>query len=101
VDIARRLLDAVRAGHVRLTSAETARLLHEGFICAYYAERPLAAELGSVLASLYHHGPDGFRRAIDAWQPLVEQNLRFVGIDLATAPAEDLGSWPDFAAPPA
>jgi hypothetical protein len=97
-DIARRLIDAFRRGHVRLTPAETARLLHDGFICAYYVERPLAEELGSLLASLYHHGPAGFRRALDAWQPLVEQNLRFVGIELAAAPSADLPSWTDFAA---
>ena len=96
-DIARRLIDALRAGQARLTPTETARLLHEGFICAYYVERPLAEELGSILASLYHHGPAGFRRAIDAWQPLVEQNLRFVGIELAAAPSADLPSWRDFA----
>ena len=32
------------------------------------------------------------------WQPLVEQNLRFVGIELAAAPSADLPSWRDFAA---
>lgn len=99
VDLARGLVDAVGVGHVRLTPAETARLLHEGFICAYYAERPLAERLGRLLASLYRHGGDEFRRAIDGWGSLVEQNLRYAGIELAGAPPADPGAWRDFAAP--
>ena len=82
IDIATRLVTAMREQRVLLTPAETARLLHEGFICAYYADPGLAGRLGQILALLYRHGKADFRRVIEGWQPLVEQNLRFAGIDL-------------------
>lgn len=81
-DVFKRLMEAMQAQHVLLTPAQTARLLHEAFICAYYAERPLAERLGRLVASLYHHGGNEFRRTLDGWAPLVAQNLRYVDLDL-------------------
>ncbi len=82
-DVARRLLDAMREEHVLLTPAQTACLLHDAFICAFYEDRPFAERVARILSALYHYGNEEFRRTLDAWQPLVEQNLRHVGLDLA------------------
>jgi hypothetical protein len=100
VDVFTRLIEAMHAQRVLLTPTQTAHLLHETFICAYYVERPLAERLGQLLASLYHHGKEEFRRALDAWQPLVAQNLAHVGIDLARPPwtLTELLAQPDLAA---
>jgi hypothetical protein len=99
-DVFNRLMEAMQAQHVLLTPAQTARLLHEAFICAYHAERPLAERLGRLLASLYHHGGNELRRTLDAWAPLVAQNLRYVDLDFAR-PAwtlAELLAQPDLAA---
>ena len=82
-DVAKRLIEAMYAQHVLLTPAQAARLLHEAFICAYDEDRPLAERLARILSSLYLYGKDEFRRTLDAWQPLVEQNVRRVGVDLS------------------
>ena len=90
VDIARDLVRAMASDAIRLHPSEVATLLHDAFICAYYADRDFAERLMDRITGLYAFSPL-MRRPLD--DDLLRTNIHFLGGSL-DAPRL---SWDDFA----
>lgn len=76
---------------IRLPPREILQMLHDAYICAYYADRERAVDLADLITALYSYG-SGVRTEVERLRPLLDTNLAFTGRELGAA----LLSWKTF-----
>lgn len=95
VAIVTTLLASMNERCIRLEPPQAARLLDEGYTCAFYTDRDLADRLAHIASALYHYGT-GLRDRLDGLGERFRQNLSYRNVSLET-PA---WSWDEFARQP-
>ena len=79
VEIFRAVHRSLRHGLLRLDAADFVRLLHDGFIAAFYVDRPLAEDIARRITALARFAP-ALHGRFDT--PLIRANLAHVRADL-------------------
>lgn len=99
-EIANAIISSAASRRLHLEPSEAARLLHDAFICAFYADVDLAKHIADVITGLYAHGCATARSALERMRPLLDTNLRCVGATLEApisweymASLEDFSAW--------